>query len=59
MLTSILYLINCQIPELLKKSTNNLDKIDMVNEKINNNLQMITRYDKNNNKVMKKVNKEA
>lgn len=45
--------------ELLKKSTNNLDKIDMVNEKINNNLQMITRYDKNNNKVMKKVNKEA
>ena len=37
--------------ELLKKSTNNLDKIDMVNEKINNNLQMITRYDENNNKV--------
>ena len=31
----------------------------MVNEKINNNLQMITRYDKNNNKVMKKVDKEA
>lgn len=43
--------------ELLKISENDSANIDIVNEKIDNNLQMITKYDINNNKVMKKVNK--
>lgn len=43
--------------KLLENSKDGHYKIDEINKKIDNNIQMIIKYDGNNNKVMKKVDK--